>query len=140
MSDTQQTVYEQAGGDPAFQRIVDEFYARVEADPLLRPMFPADLSEGKRWQFLFLTQFFGGPQRYAAERGHPRLRMRHFPFPIDQGARDHWLAHMLAAIDAAGVVDPAREEMRAYFERASSFMINREPSADDLMHFGTGTG
>src|SRR5512147_348108 len=124
MADQRQSVYEIAGGDAVFQRLVDVFYRKIEADPVLRPVFPADLDAGKRWQFLFLTQFFGGPARYQQERGHPRLRMRHNPFPIDQLARDHWLAHMLAAIDEAGIVDPARAEMRDYFERGSAFMVN----------------
>ncbi|NWF68615.1 MAG: globin [Chloroflexi bacterium] len=118
------SVYELVGGDPTFERLVEEFYARVEADPVLRPLFPDDLEPGKRWQFLFLTQFFGGPQRYALERGHPRLRMRHGPFPISQQARDHWLAHMLAAIDEVGIAEPARGILREYFERGSTFMIN----------------
>lgn len=114
------------GGGPTFLKLVDEFYRRIASDEYLRPMFPEDLEPGKRWQFLFLTQVFGGPMRYAQERGHPRLRMRHFPFPIDLAARDLWLGHMLAAIDDVGITEPARSIMRTYFERASAFMINRE--------------
>jgi len=131
MQGEEQTVYEMAGGDPAFESLVQAFYARIEADPLLRPLFPANLEPGKRWQFLFLTQYFGGPTRYAEERGHPRLRLRHAPFPIDQAARDAWLAHMLAAIDEAGIAEPARSLMRDYFERASAFMINSEIIPDN---------
>ncbi len=119
-----QTIYEMVGGEPTFLRLVDAFYARVEADPVLRPMFPDDLEYGKRWQFLFLSQYFGGPPQYGVERGHPRLRMRHMPFVIDQTARDHWLAHMLAALDEIDVEEPALSIMREYFERASAFMIN----------------
>jgi hemoglobin len=130
----EKSIYELVGGDPTFQKLVDIFYARVEQDTLLRPMFPEELEAGKQWQFLFLTQFFGGPARYQEQRGHPRLRMRHFPFPIDQTARDHWLEHMLRAIDEVGIPEPARSEMRSYFERGSTFMINAEPSADNLMH------
>ena len=92
-------------------------------------MFPDDLEESKRRQFLFLVQFFGGPRLYLQERGHPRLRMRHFPFHIDRRARDHWLMHMLNAIDEAGISGSAREQMRQYFERASAFLINHP---DDL--------
>jgi hemoglobin len=125
------SVYDRLGGDPLFEQLVTAFYRRVEADPVLRPMFPDDLEEGKRWQFLFLTQFFGGPQRYIEERGHPRLRMRHFPFPIDQQARDHWLQHMLAAIDEVGIQDPARSIMREYFERGSTFLINQFGATDE---------
>jgi hemoglobin len=130
-----QTLYDRVGGDTTFQKLVDVFYARVEQDAVLRPLFPDDLAPGKRWQFLFLTQFFGGPARYQQERGHPRLRMRHNPFPIDQRARDHWLQHMLAAIDEVGIVDPDRAEMRDYFERGSAFMINAEPAADNVMQW-----
>ena len=119
------SVYELLGGDAPFRALVNAFYARIETDPLLRPMFPADLEESKRWQFLFLVQFFGGPRRYQKERGHPRLRMRHFPFHIDRRARDHWLRHMLDAIDEVGIQDPAREQMRHYFERSSAFLINQ---------------
>jgi len=68
--------------------------------------------------------FYGGLMRYIEERGHPRLRVRHNPFVIDQTARDHWLAHMLAAVDAAGVQEPMRATMRQYFEFASTAMIN----------------
>lgn len=118
------TLYDAVGGEPTFEKIVEVFYARVEADPVLRPMFPADLTAGKRWQQLFLMQYFGGPMRYIDERGHPRLRMRHNPFVIDQTARDHWLAHMLAAVDAAAVQEPMRGIMRQYFEFASTAMIN----------------
>lgn len=135
MSDSEFNVYEQVGGDPVFRQLVNDFYARIEADPVLRPMFPADLEAGKEWQFLFLTQFFGGPARYSSERGHPRLRMRHSPFPIDQTARDHWLAHMLAAMDAVGISEPSHSLMKDYFVRASTAMMNAEPNAGNLMHW-----
>ena len=120
-----QSVYDMLGSEEPFRKLVDSFYAKIEGDAVLRPMFPDNLEQSKRWQFLFLLQFFGGPKRYMQERGHPRLRMRHFPFPIDAQARDHWLQHMLAAIDDVGIPEPARSVMREYFERASAFLINR---------------
>jgi hemoglobin len=121
---TQQTVYSVIG-EETLRRIVDVFYERVERDPLLRPLFPEDLGPGKEGQFLFLVQYFGGPAHYSAQRGHPRLRMRHMPFTIGQPERDAWLGHMLAAIDEVGVAEPARTLMRDYFERAATFMINQ---------------
>lgn len=120
----EQRVYEAVGGDATFLKLVESLYARIERDLRLRPLFPDDLEPGKRWQFLFLTQFFGGPHRYGQERGHPRLRMRHAPFPIDQAVRDTWLGHMLAAIDEVEIAEPARSVMRDYFERGSAFMMN----------------
>lgn len=126
MQGDQPTLYDLVGGEPTFRRLVDVFYAKVEADPVLRPLFPDDLEAGKRWQFLFLSQFFGGPATYAQERGHPRLRMRHAPFTIDQQARDHWLRHMLDALDVVAIEEPMRSMMTDYFERASTHMINRD--------------
>lgn len=121
----EQSIYEQVGGDVTFQRLVAVFYNYIEQDPVLRPMFPADLEPGKQHQFLFLTQYFGGPPRFNALRGHPRLRMRHAPFPIGPRERDAWLWHMLAAIDEVGIAEPARTTMRTYFENASTAMINQ---------------
>ncbi len=101
-------VYDQIGED-GFQRLIDGFYRRVADDPVLRPMYPeGDLAPAARRLRLFLVQFFGGPGTYGEERGHPRLRMRHAPFPIDQAARDVWVSHMLAALDEAAIPEPAR--------------------------------
>lgn len=131
MPDETQSVFEMVGGTALFQALVDEFYARVEADDVLRPLFPDDLEPGKKWQYLFLVQLFGGPADYSAVRGHPRLRMRHMPFAIDENARDHWVGHMLAAIDAVGIEEPARTLMRDYFERGATFLINRYHPVDE---------
>lgn len=119
------TVYDQVGGDSVFRELVDRFYARVEVDPVLRPLFPADLGPGKEWQTLFLTQFFGGPARYNTERGHPRLRGRHLPFPIGSREAEAWLGHMLAAVDEVGITEPARTAMRDYFTYAARFLRNQ---------------
>lgn len=129
---THTTIYELAGGDAPFRRLVDAFYARVERDPLLRPMFPEDLGPGKEHQFLFITQYFGGPPRYNELRGHPRLRARHLPFPIGQAERDAWAGHMLAAVDEAGFEGAARQALIDYFERAATFLMNVQPGGIDL--------
>lgn len=130
MGYTPQSIYELIGGQEAVAAIVDAFYDAVEEDPLLRPMYPESLEAPKRHLYLFLLQFFGGPRTYLEERGHPRLRMRHFPFAIDQQARDHWLEHMLNAVDHAGIQEPARSRMREYFDRSSTFLINRNSDID----------
>jgi len=121
----QPTVYELAGGDAPFRRLIDAFYARVEHEPLLRPLYPADLASSKEHLFLFVTQYFGGPPRYNAQRGHPRLRMRHAPFAIGQAERDAWVRHMQAAVAEAGFAEPARGALIDYFDRAATFLINQ---------------
>ena len=132
----QPTIYEQAGGDAPFQRLIDAFYARVEHEPILRPLYPANLGPSKEHLFLFVTQYFGGPPRYNALRGHPRLRMRHAPFAIGQRERDAWVRHMLAAIDEAGFAEPARSVLREYFARAATFLINHPANPHSIELLG----
>jgi hemoglobin len=119
-----ETLFETAGGEAALGRLVDLFYTGVERDPILRPLYPADLRAPKRHLALFLVQLTGGPAHYSAERGHPRLRMRHLPFRIDRGVRDAWMARMLEALAQSEMSEPAREELERYFDDAATFLIN----------------
>jgi hemoglobin len=121
---TQITVFEVVGGQPFFDALVDRFYARVEADPTLRPLYPADLAPARRSLALFLGQYWGGPETYSAEKGHPRLRMRHAPFVIADRERDAWLAAMLAALDDSDAPPAAATMMIEYFTTASRALIN----------------
>lgn len=181
------SMYELVGGMETFHRLAEAFYRRVEADTLLRPMYPGDLwgrhyrarmrqeatrsaeksrigadstgaghAEGADGNVetaaecagtedeasgddhahglcspvdrlaAFLAQFFGGPQLYSDQRGHPRLRMRHTRFKIGQAQRDAWLGHMCAAIQQVGIEEPIASVMRQYFDQASTFLINAE--------------
>lgn len=118
-------VYERVGGLEAFEALVDAFYARVEHDEVLRPQYPDDLEPGKRHLALFLAQYWGGGDLYSAQRGHPRLRMRHAPFTVDADARDAWLKHMRHAIETTELPDESmRQELWDYLERAAYFMVN----------------
>jgi len=120
------SIYEQVGGKETFERLASEFYDGVDKDPVLRPLFVEEsLDLPKRRLALFLIQYFGGPQQYMLERGHPRLRLRHLPFSIGPEERDAWVERMLAAIDAVGIAEPARSEMRNYFQAAATFLMNR---------------
>jgi hemoglobin len=120
-------LYERAGGIRFFERLVARFYAGVADDPVLRPLYPeADLAPAQRRLTLFLAQYWGGPTTYDDERGHPRLRMRHFPFAIGGAERDRWLAHMRAAIDEVAPEADVRAELERYFDMAAEAMRNRD--------------
>ena len=128
---SEENIFELVGGLPWFTALVERFYVGVADDPVLRPMYPEDLTDSVTHTAGFLAQYFGGGWAYySEERGHPRLRMRHAPFPIDQEARDHWLAHMLAAVRSGGLPPDIEATMVEYFERASQFMVNQEPELD----------
>jgi hemoglobin len=121
------TVYDRVGGMPFFERLVERFYDGVAADPVLRPVYPeVDLSGARRRLTLFLAQYWGGPRTYDEERGHPRLRMRHFPFAIGSAERDRWLVHMRAAIAELAPPADVAEALDRYFDKTSEAMRNRE--------------
>jgi hemoglobin len=117
-------VFEVVGGQPFFDALVERFSTRVENDPTLRRLYPTDLGPGMRALALFLGQYWGGPPDYSAEKGHPRLRMRHAPFVIGGVERDAWLAAMVAALDESDAPTTALRMMQDYFEMASTAMIN----------------
>jgi len=122
------SVYELAGGEPAFRLLVQRFYARVAVDPVLRAVYPEqDLSAATERLTLFLIQYWGGPPAYSEQRGHPRLRMRHQPFAIGQAERDAWLAQMTAAVDSLALAPAVRKVLLDYFASASTAMINQPP-------------
>ena len=121
------TLFERVGGEPFFVALVDRFYAGVEADPLLRRLYPADLGPSKRHLALFLAQYFGGPATYSLQRGHPRLRRRHVRFAIGLPERDAWLGHMRAAVAASGAAPEDAAALLSYFEMAATSLVNTLP-------------
>jgi len=120
-----QTFYEEIGGFETFRRIVAKFYEGVAGDEVLRPLYPdEDLGPAEERFLLFLVQYWGGPTTYSERRGHPRLRMRHAPFPVDERARDRWLTHFRAALDAVQLTPEQDAQFWAYVTHAATFMIN----------------
>ncbi|MEX1178356.1 MAG: globin [Nitriliruptor sp.] len=124
------SVFERVGGLPAFVALVDAFYGRVAEDPLLRPMYPEDLEPGKEGLALFLAQYWGGGDLYSADRGHPRLRMRHAPFPITPEAALRWAELMTTSILEQGFDEDIEQALLSYVARATPTLINQLP--DDV--------
>ena len=124
------SLFEEVGGSQFFDQLVNRFYEGVATDDVLLPLYPeqSDLSGAKERLTLFLQQYWGGPTTYSDERGHPRLRQRHFPFVIGQLERDRWMVHMMAAVDELSPNDSVHRQLAEYMEMASTAMIN-SPSA-----------
>lgn len=117
--------YEEIGGEDTFVRLVDRFYEGVAEDPLLRPMYPEqELTGAKDRLRMFLVQYWGGPKDYGATRGHPRLRIRHAPFPVSPAARDAWLRHMRDAVDSLELSPLHEQTLWDYLERAAHSLVN----------------
>ena len=120
-----QTFYDEIGGYPTIAKIVERFYEGVATDELLRPLYPEqDLGPAAERFTLFLVQYWGGPTTYSDSRGHPRLRMRHAPFAVTPQARDHWLTHFRAGLDAANLTAEQDARFWDYVTHAAQFMVN----------------
>ena len=120
------SLYERVGGMSFFVTLVAHFYEGVVADEVLWPLYPdqSDLDGAKRRLALFLGQYWGGPQTYMEERGHPKLRLRHMPFHVGPLERDRWLVHMAAAIEATSNDESLNQELLAYFVPAAEQLRN----------------
>ncbi|OFL65176.1 MULTISPECIES: globin [unclassified Brevibacterium] len=129
------SVFDMVGGHAAFTTLVDAFYEGVAQDEYLIAMYPEgrELEGAKHRLQTFLEQYFGGPATYQKERGHPRLRMRHAPFPVTPKSRDHWLGHMRRALDQLNLPPMYDSLMWDYFQRAATAMLNT-PDEDSDEH------
>src|SRR4051812_49830131 len=114
-------------GEDGFERLIAAFYRQVPGDDVLAPMYPAhDLAGAEQRLRDFLVGRFGGPQRYIEQRGHPRLRARHLPFPINPAARDRWIALMTRALDETALPTDVTNVLRPFFHAVAQTMMNRE--------------
>lgn len=118
------SLFDRVGGMAFFDELAGHFYDGIVTDELLAPMYPEDLEGARQRLALFLAQYWGGPPIYSQQRGHPRLRMRHAPFPIDEAARDAWMGHMERAVSAMPLDDADRDAMVGYFAAAADHLRN----------------
>lgn len=122
------TIYEAIGGQEAVDRLVNAHYKYIGQHPDLIPIFPEDLSESARKQRLFLTQFFGGPNLYIQERGHPMLKRRHLPFEITPERRDAWLQCFEKALNDAKIEEPYLSVIMQRISMTAQHMMNTPDS------------
>ncbi len=125
--------YAQVGGHETFEALVHRFYEGVAQDPTLRALYPeADLGPAEVRLRMFLEQYFGGPNTYSQQRGHPRLRMRHVNYAVTPDQRDRWMRHMFAAMDSLDLPEAHDAAMRDYFTRAADMLINADEEGNPL--------
>jgi hemoglobin len=134
--DQQTTVYESSiyksiGGDEGVRALVREFYRLMDTLPEaqgIRKMHPENLASSEEKLYMFLSGWLGGPQLFIEKYGHPRLRMRHFPFAIGQSEADQWMLCMEQALKKAGVADALATQLTASFRKVADHIRNRETS------------
>jgi hemoglobin len=119
--------FEMLGGEPGVTRLVDAFYRHMDtrADARgIRAMHEPDLGPTRSVLVLYLCEWLGGPRRYTASHGHPRLRMRHAGFAIGMAERDAWLACMRAALEEVGAAPALQAELMTAFFKTADWMRN----------------
>ena len=129
MINSELSPYERLGGEAAVRKLVDRFYELMDTLPQakkIRALHPDDLSGSRDKLFKFLSGWLGGPQLYTQEYGHPRLRARHMPFPVDEVARDAWMLCMKKAIEEMNLDDELLKQhlLHSLFKTAD-FMRNQ---------------
>ena len=115
-------------GEEGFRRLIAAFYRQVPNDDILGPLYRTrDFAGAEERLRNFLIYRFGGPEIYIQQRGHPRLRMRHAPFRVDEKARNRWMELMNRALDEVQLPPEVREVLTGYFESTATAMINSRP-------------
>lgn len=112
-------------GEDGFRRLVAAFYRQVPGDEILGPMYPRhDMAGAEERLRDFLVERFGGPPTYMEKRGHPRLRVRHAPFRLDEPARNRWVQLMDRALDETNLPAEAEALLRPFFHQVATFLRN----------------
>jgi len=116
--------YDRIGADK-IQKLIHDFYTEIKKDKLLSPMYQGDFEGAEKRLYLFMIQYLGGPETYNEQRGHPRLRQRHVPFPVTEQAKQHWLNNMEVALGKSEIGESEQEYLRHYFQQTAEFLKNR---------------
>jgi hemoglobin len=108
------TLDEWAGGLEALEKLTAAFYDKVLADELVGPLFRDMPPEHPRHVAMWLSEVFGGPDRYTRERGgYPTMVGHHLGKAITEPQRRRWVSLLMDAADEVGL--PADPEFRAAF-------------------------
>ena len=119
----EKTLYDKLGTEN-LQKLVDHFYDLVQDNKVLSPLFKGDFDTIRNKQFMFLSQFLGGPQLYTVAFGHPRMRKRHMEHKITNEGKDEWLKCMKNAINQLDIEDEFKNTLYECFPGVAQHMVN----------------
>lgn len=137
MLDSATTMFERIGGHEAVHRLVEAFYRNMDNFPearKIRAIHAFDLEPTRLVLKTYLAEWLGGPKNYSAEKGHPRLRMRHGHLRIGPEERDAWLLCMNAALDEAIEDEASRRAIGEDLAKLADWMRNDPQNPHDKRH------
>jgi len=113
-------------GHAVLKQLIHDFYTEIKKDPVMSPLYEDDFEGAEERLFLFMIQYLGGPTTYSEQRGHPALRRRHVPFPVNTETIDAWLKNMEVALSKSTMKENHKIFLKDYFEKTAHFLRNRE--------------
>lgn len=120
------SIYEQLGGGETIRKLVESFYPKVQQNAVISHLFPEDINPVMDKQYLFLTQFFGGPPLYTEQYGHPMMRKRHLPFKITPKRAEAWLDCMSRALEDIGLEESLQKVIITRLSAPAYFFVNSD--------------
>ena len=129
------TLFARMGGRAVVARIIDTFYDRVQADPLLGPLFNHSERHNvvaRDRQRRFFEEWLGGAARYKNDEARlvmQGLQRRHYPFPITAQSAGRWLHHMSASLRECGIGPDIVSEIMSRLAPMARRMVNEEEQA-----------
>lgn len=127
--------YQQIGGAPAVEALVNRFYDLVEFEPDAAPLRVLHasghgFSHARQAQFLFLTGFLGGPHLYHEQNGHADVLQMHAHLNIQAPARDAWLSCMRKAMQLEGLPEDVANRLMVSFTRIADRILSHAPPTE----------
>jgi hemoglobin len=113
------SLFEWAGGMPAFERLFDQFYDKVLADDMLEPVFKHMSPEHRLHVAHFVAEVLGGPKVYSESEGsHFKMIQKHLSKHLTQQHRKRWIELLLETADELSLPDDPefRSAFMAYLE------------------------
>jgi len=127
--ETQISSYERIGSEEGLWKLVNTFYDNMDTlveSKTIRDLHAKDIRSAREKLFMFLSGWLGGPDRYIAAFGHPRLQARHLPFTIGDAERNQWLMCMRKALNEMPIDAAFREQLIMAFTQTANHMMNQE--------------
>jgi hemoglobin len=123
-------MYEQIGGQAVIDKLVNDFYDIMSSDQSASAVFSThaglEMSVTREKLRTFLSGWLGGPQLYLEKFGHPRLRMKHFPFKISQTEAMQWLYCMKLALEKSSIEPVIQAKLMDAFENVALMLKNQQ--------------
>lgn len=122
MQSDKKSIYERAGGEEAVTAVVETFYGKVLADPLLAPFFSTtDMKKQKKQQTHFMMMAFGGPNKFSGRT----MRNAHKGMDIGDKHFDAVAGHLKAALEDHKVAEDLIKEILAVVETTRDDVLNK---------------